>query len=150
LVGKQKHCLTRLHKYNVFLVWLSKCYQSYYLTCAFIVWGPSFFSRLKCNHIDMQYIILFLISVHVVDTEMFVRSNHVLDQIINNKHSRSLLDCASMCDMTNGCKAFSFTTSEQRCFLAKGIMDNVTFDGIVYVHESAVSIFNAVTINSCG
>jgi len=90
----------------------------------------------------MQYLILLLWSVHVVDTEMFVRShNSMLDQILNNKQSRSLLDCASICDIMDGCNAFNFTTSEQRCLLANGIKDNVTFDGTVYAYESVVSTY---------
>ena len=74
-----------------------------------------------------------------MNTELFFRSNQMLDQIIHDKQSRSMLDCAAQCDITNGCKAFNFTTSEQRCLLANGIKDNVTFDGTVYAYESVVS-----------
>ena len=76
-----------------------------------------------------------------MDTEMFVRShNSMLDQILHDKQSRSSRECATLCDKTNGCNAFNFTKSEQRCLLANGIKDTVTFDGTVYAYESVVGI----------
>ena len=83
----------------------------------------------------------------MVDTELFTRlNNHVLDQIIHDQQSRSSRECATTCDITNGCKAFNFTKTEQRCLLANGIIAVDTSDGIVYARESVVSKYIAITI----
>jgi len=115
-----------------------QCYMQPSLSC--LLWAYCTPGSLNFN-VDMKYLVLLLWSGHVVDTELFIRSNnHMLDQLIYDKPSRSSRECATLCDKTNGCKAFNFTNSEHRCILARNTRDVDTFDSSVYAHKSVVSI----------
>lgn len=93
----------------------------------------------------MKVHVLIFATVYVVQAELFVRSyNSILNQIILEKQIRSARECSTLCDRMTECNAFNFATTEQRCTLARNVIDVANVDGNVYTRKS----FNFVSIET--
>ena len=96
----------------------------------------------------MKVPVLILGTVYVVQADIFVRLyNSTLDQVFLEKQTRSDLACSRLCLGMSECNAFNFTSTEQRCKLARNITEVANIDENVYTRKPFQQPFVSIKIN---